>query len=447
MLCLDVGSTYTKGLLVDSDTGRLLHTCETPTTSSSDVWEGVRLVRERIAARVRGTPDLLDEDAVRICSSAGGGLRLAIVGFEREVSSVAGAVVALSAGARVVHATCGHLSPGEVAALRRSRPDLILLVGGTDGGNAEVVVRNASALASADLEAAVVVACNRAAQEEVADLLRAGGCSAATAENVLPRIGSLSPSSARAAIRTAFLDHVIGGKGLSAGPHFAASVRAATPDAVLDGVQVLRDVSDHDVMLIDIGGATTDVYSAIHPQGEDATLRKEVVGTLWTSRTVEGDLGMRHSATTVVDGARREGLADADSPELQSWVATVARAPQMLAQTPEQVGAERRLAGLAAVVAARRHARPARPGGTPRALSEVGTLIGSGGVLRHANASTADAVLQRVCADLGGGWRPPEAAHRAVDTAYLLCAVGLLSRDFPDAAAALANRVGRPQGR
>lgn len=374
-------------------------------------------------------------------------MRLAIVGFEREVSAVAGAVVALSAGARVVHATSGHLSTEEVEALRGARPDLILLVGGTDGGNAEVVLGNASALAQADLNPAVVVACNRVAQEEVANTLRAGGCSVATAENVLPRIGSLSPSSARAAIRTAFLDHVIGGKGLSAGPHFAASVRAATPDAVLDGVQVLRDVSDHDVMMIDIGGATTDVYSAIQPQGEDATLRKDVVGTLWTSRTVEGDLGMRHSATTVVDAARREGLSEAESPELQSWVAAVAGMPQMLADTPEQVDAELRLAGLAAVVGARRHARPARPGGAPRALSEVGTLLGSGGVLRYADASAADAVLQRVCADLGGGWRPPEAAHRAVDTAYLLFAVGLLSRDFPDTAAALATQVGQPQGR
>ncbi len=442
-----MGSTYTKGLLVDSDTGRLLDTCDTPTTSGSDVWEGVRLVRERIAARCRDTPHLLDEDAVRICSSAGGGLRLAIVGFEREVSAVAGAVVALSAGARVVHATSGRLSTEEVVALRGARPDLILLVGGTDGGNAEVVLRNAEVLAGANLPAAYVVACNRAAREETADVLRAGGCSVSTAENVLPRIGSLSPSSARAAIRAAVLDHVIGGKGLSAGPHFAASVRSATPDAVLDGVQVLRDGRDQDVMMVDIGGATTDVYSAIQPQGEDATLRKEVVGTLWTSRTVEGDLGMRHSATTVLEAARREGLPDADRPDVRSWVSTVTTTPQVLAETAEQVRSELRLASMAAVVAARRHARPARPGAAPRALSEVGILIGSGGALRYADGSAADAVLQCVSTDLGGGWRPPEAARRAVDTAYLLCAVGLLSRDFPDTAAALAARVGQPQGR
>lgn len=436
-----MGSTYTKGALVDSDSGRLIDTCGVPTTLPGDVWEGVSLVREQIAHRCPQTPHLRDEDAVRICSSAGGGLRLAIAGFERDVSAVAGALVALSAGAQVVHSTHGLLSGGEVAALRKSRPDLILLVGGTDGGNAEVVLRNAAALSEANLMAAYVVACNGEAQADATDILRAVGCSVTTAGNVLPRIGTLSPTSARAAIRSAFLEHVIGGKGLSAEPHFAAAVRSATPDAVLDGVHVLRDVSDHDVMMIDIGGATTDVYSAVRPQGEDATLRKEVVGTLWTARTVEGDLGMRHSATTVLDAARREGLPEAEEPELQAWAAQAARSPHLLPETAEHRSADLHLAGMAAVLAARRHARPLRTGATPRALTEVGTLIGSGGVLRFADAAAADAVLQRVCTDLGGGWRPPERARRMVDTTYLLCAVGLLAPDWPQTAAALAARM------
>lgn len=269
-----------------------------------------------------------------------------------------------------------------------------------------------------------------------------------TADNVLPRIGSLSPVSARAAIRSAFLQHVIGGKGMSAGPEFARSVRCATPDAMLDGVQVLRDISDHDVMLIDIGGATTDVYSAVQPQGEDASLRKEVVGTLWTARTVEGDLGMRHSAITVLDAARREGLSDAHDPAVQAWATEVSRAAHRLASTEYEEQSDLRLAGMAAVMAARRHARPHRPGGTARALGEVGTLIGSGGVLRYADDSAADAVLQRVCTDLGGGWHPPEFARRTVDTAYLLCAVGLLARDYPHTAAALAaGMLEQDQGR
>src|SRR4029453_18084222 len=79
--------------------------------------------------------------------------------------------------------------------------------------------------------------------------------------NVLPRIGTLDPGPARAAIRQVFLRHVIGGKRLSRGPRFASLVRAATPDAVLAAVELLADVTSAGVLVVDVGGATTDVYS------------------------------------------------------------------------------------------------------------------------------------------------------------------------------------------
>ena len=128
---------------------------------------------------------------------------------------------------------------------------------------------------------------------------------------MLPAIGVLEPRPARAAIRDVFIRHVIGGKGLSRGKDFAAMVRAATPDVVLAGVEVLADGAPErrsrrepgDVLVVDIGGATTDVYSVITPEGEDAGLRKEVVETMWRARTVEGDLGMRWNAANVVEAA------------------------------------------------------------------------------------------------------------------------------------------------
>ncbi len=61
-------------------------------------------------------------------------------------------------------------------------------------------------------------------------------------------------------------------------------------------------------MVIDIGGATTDVYSALIPQGEDAAIERDVVGTLWQARTVEADLGMRWSAAGVAEAAARERI-------------------------------------------------------------------------------------------------------------------------------------------
>ena len=102
---------------------------------------------------------------------------------------------------------------------------------------------------------------------------------------------------------------MIGGKGLSKGPEFGRLVRAATPDAVLAGVELLADGAGpgDEVVVVDVGGATTDVYSVLTPDPEEASLHREVVEVLWRERTVEGDLGMRWSAPGVV--ARRRGRA------------------------------------------------------------------------------------------------------------------------------------------
>ena len=429
VLCVDVGSTFTKGVLVDPVTGAVLGTASHPTTVASDVMDGVDAVRAALAEH--GAPD---EEL--LCSSAGGGLRLAVVGYEREVTAEAGHRVGLSAGAKVVHVASGPMTAGDVADLRAARPDLVLLVGGTDGGNADVLLHNAGRLARARLSAPVVVAGNAEAAPEVAAELRATGRRHVVTDNVLPRIGVVAPEAARGAIREAFLAHVIGGKGLSRGRGFAELVRAPTPDAVLRGVEVLAAVVGGDVLVVDVGGATTDVYSVITPLGEDATIHREVVGTLWHARTVEADLGMRWTAEGVVEGAARERLPL--DPDTARYAAAVAAAPAHLAGSDAEWRAEEEIAATAAVLAVRRHGRPPHASERPRPLAEVVLLGGSGGVLRHAPTAVGERVLARVAGDHGGGWRVPAAARTAVDTAYVLFAVGLLAEAHPAAAAALA---------
>lgn len=473
LLCADVGSTFTKAALLASD-GTLLARAATPTTLTSDVLDGVRALVEEFAAEGHHVPDLADRDRVLLCSSAGGGLRLGVVGYERQITAEAGQRVGLSAGAKVVHAATGPMRVADVAALRAARPDIVLLVGGTDGGNAEVLLHNARRLATSRIGVSIVVAGNREATEQVVAELERTGRSHVVADNVLPRIGVVEPASARAAIREVFLTHVIGGKGLSKGPLFASLVRAATPDAVLTGVEALAGATGSDVMVIDIGGATTDVYSVLTPEGEDATLRKEVVAPLWHARTVEGDLGMRWNAPGILEAAGSEHLltdsatagpqlpaasiatdlaatdlpaTDLPATDLAAWVERVHEQPALLPGDDGPAGAAREreldlvLARLAAVTAARRHARPANPGEVPRPLQNVVHLVGSGGVLRHATAGDAQVVLQAVLTDHGGGWRPPEAAHAAVDTAYLLFAAGLLAPERPEVAARVAQQV------
>ena len=329
VLCVDVGSTFTKAVLVDVTTGDVLGTASHPTTVATDVMDGVDAVRASLAPH--GEPD-----DVLVCSSAGGGLRLAVVGYEREVTAEAGHRVGLSAGAKVVHVASGPMTGADVAALRSAAPDLVLLVGGTDGGNSDVLLHNAERIAKARLHAPVVVAGNAEAADEVAALLSSTGRRHVVTANVLPRIGVVAPEAARAAIREAFLTHVIGGKGLSRGRGFAELVRAPTPDAVLRGVEVLAEVVGGDVLVVDVGGATTDVYSVITPQGEDATIHREVVGTLWHARTVEADLGMRWTAEGVVEAGVRERVPV--DPATARYAAEVARDTAHLATSDARVG-------------------------------------------------------------------------------------------------------------
>lgn len=434
VVCVDVGSTYTKAALVELGSGRLLGSTSHRTTLDTDVMDGLDACRAELGAG--------DDVDVLACSSAGGGLRLAVVGYEREVTAEAGYRVGLSAGARVVHVASGPMTTADVGDLSGARPDVVLLVGGTDGGNAEVLLHNARRLASSRLRVPVVAAGNADATDEVVALLDGRMRTVTAAANVLPDIGRLDPRPAREAIRGVFISHVIGGKRLSRRADFPAMVRAATPDAVLTGVELLADGHGDvpgagDVLVVDVGGATTDVYSVVTPQGEDAVLRKEVVEVLWRSRTVEGDLGMRWNAVGVVDAAAAERLlVPGEEAVLRPAAEARAADPAYLPATEGERSVDARLAELAVTVALRRHGRGGKD------LREVRLVVGSGGVLRHGSQALRERVLSPATGDVGGGWPLPEQARTVVDDAYVLAAAGLLAVDHPDAAARLlAGRV------
>jgi uncharacterized protein (TIGR01319 family) len=406
LACVDIGSTFTKAALVDRATGALLATAQAPTTLD-DVVTGVL----EATAGFAGVP-------VVACSSAGGGLRLAVVGYEELISAEAGHRAALSAGARVVHVAAGVLNAAGLAAIRAAEPDVVLLVGGTDAGEASVLRANAGVLAGADWSVPVVLAGNAAVRDEVAAVLRGGRLPVHEADNVLPDIGRLAPESARAAIRAVFLEHVIGGDRLSTDPRLRSWVRAVTPDAVLEGVTVLARVlapAGVSVVVLDVGGATTDVYSVPDADAEQATLGREAVGVPWRRRTVEGDLGVSWSVDALRTAAAAEGLpVPADDP---------------LA-----------LGEAAATVALRRHLRAeAGYGAGGASARSAGLVVLSGGVFRHARPAAVDQVVGRMAADAGGAGSVLNGTPVIVDRRYVLAAVGLLAADHPDAAVALAS--------
>ena len=435
VLCVDFGSTFTKAALVDAAAGVLLATREGPTTLTSDVLDGYRAIRESLAA-----DGLAEPDEVLACSSAGGGLRLAVVGYERDVTAQAGYRVGLSAGAKVVHVASGRLSGEDVHALRAARPDIVLLVGGTDGGNADVLLHNAERLARMRVAAPIVVAGNADAAEEVAELLASTGRRFEVTDNVLPQIGVIAPQGARAAIRAAFLHHVIGGKHLSRGREFVEMVKAATPDVVLGGVQVLADSTDGDVLVIDVGAPPP---TSTRPCSRRARM-PDSPRTWWPrcgrpapSRPTWGCAG----APRAWSGPR----AARPSPSQR----TCRRMPRVwpASRPTSRAGRPNRPSTSSSPAWPPRWQCVATPDPrgrvrAPRPLADIAHVIGSGGVLRHAADADRDAVLDAVAGDHAGGWRVPRDARVRTDTAYLLFAVGLLAADaHPEAARRLAARV------
>jgi uncharacterized protein (TIGR01319 family) len=444
VVCVDFGSTFTKASLVDVESGRIVAAAEHRTTIDSDVLDGYDAC---LAALVAQDPRASGAE-VLACSSAGGGLRIAVVGAEELVTAEAGRRVALSSGGRVV----------SVVAAAGARDwavpdaDVVLLTGGTDGGNTEVIVGAARALAASGWDGPVVVAGNADAHTGVESAL--DGIPHVIAGNVVPRIGVLAPESARSAVREVFLSHVIGGKHLSARADFTAMVKGATPDVVLTGVELLARGLDEarpgvgDVVVVDVGGATTDVHSVVEIDPEDGSvdaegLAREVVAGSPVTRTVEGDLGMRWSAVATAEAAGLEWLAEA---------AGVRRSdPGFLPATEAEQDEDETIAGAAVNLALRRHAGRSRVVVSPEGrvvertgtdLRRVGLVIGSGGVLRHGRPGVAERVLGASVGpgrpDAAEGWQLPEQARLVVDHDYVLAAAGLLAAEHPDAGYRLA---------
>ncbi|MFF0264511.1 glutamate mutase L [Kribbella sp. NPDC004536] len=444
VVAVDFGSTFTKAVVVDVASGELVGRAEHRTTIDTDVmdgWHACRVVLEGVDRGVRGAE-------VLACSSAGGGLRIGVVGNEELVTAEAGKRVALSSGGRVVAVVSGGLTATSQKELRKDRPDVVLLLGGTDGGNSAVLLKAAETLAKYNWRKPVVVAGNVDAQDEIAATLTAAAVPYVRADNVVPEIGVFAPDSARAAIREMFLRHVIGGKNLSRDPAFARMVRAATPDVVLRGVEVLAGLHG-DVAVVDIGGATTDVHSVIELDPEDANLGREVVATHPVTRTVEGDLGMRWSAVPVVAAGVEAGLVD--DRELKAAAERRHADPSYLPDNEQERQYDETLASVAATVALRRHAGRQRivfgPGGrvierSGKDLREVDLLVGSGGVLRHNPPEVAARILGAIGTNAQEeGWLVPQRAEVCVDADYVLAAVGLLAEDAPKAAEGLAAHI------
>ncbi|MFO1328062.1 MAG: methylaspartate mutase accessory protein GlmL [Rubrivivax sp.] len=447
-LLVDFGSTYTKVRAVSLDEARVVATAQGPSTVGHDVTVGLQAALDRLHAQLGAVPRWRHRLAA---SSAAGGLRMVTVGLVRELTAEAARQAALGAGAKLVGSYAGRLTRADVQAIEATAPDVLLLCGGTDGGNRDTILHNAGVLARSGLACPIVVAGNREAADEVQDLLPA----ARIAGNVMPELNVLAIDPARAAIRDVFMQRIVHAKGIDRARALLDDVLMPTPAAVLEAAQLLSRGPGGatpglgPLLVVDPGGATTDVHSI--GDGEPTTPGAVRVGLPepFAKRTVEGDLGMRHNAQSIVDAigeeafCRESGLAPA---RLRALLATLAADVERLPADDAEAALDRALGRCAIRLAMRRHAGTCETvytthGPVPmqrgKDLGGFGTVIGTGGVL--VAAQRPGELLAAVRADPA---RPQELCPRAprflVDRDYVLYAAGLLAALEPQAAFALA---------
>lgn len=304
-LAVDFGSTYTKLVAIDCDDELLVGTAQSPTT----VADGVMIGLERALERLEASSGVKRRDIAQCVasSSAAGGLRMVAIGLVPDLTAEAARRAALGAGAKVLRVFAYELSRRDVEEIAQLAPDMILLSGGTDGGERKTIVKNASALAAMGLRVPVVVAGNRAAQDEVEAILRRGGLQCAVVDNVLPELDRLNVEPAQAAIRSIFMERITHAKGLDKAPAFVGRIVMPTPMAVLEGARLLSAGDDSsawgDLVVVDVGGATTDVHSIGSGAPSTPALVPRGLPEPYAKRTVEGDLGIRSNAPTIVDTA------------------------------------------------------------------------------------------------------------------------------------------------
>lgn len=454
MLFLDIGSTYTKGAVIDERKARLLGVARSPTTVETDISIGVRNVIDRLLPGLEEPETALRQRFAS--SSAAGGLRLVAIGLVPDLTLEAARRAALGAGAKVVGSFAHKLTSGQVSRIEQIAPEIVLLAGGTDGGNEETILHNAHALARARITAPVVVAGNSVVAERVAEGLREGSKEVFVTENVMPEISMLNVEPARQAIREVFMRRIVRAKGLDKVESFIDGVLMPTPLAVLNATRVIAEhipEMSGGVMVIDVGGATTDVHSVSAAEKAEGDVVLKGLPEPYAKRTVEGDLGVRYNVKSIVEAAgeetvlRNAGL-DGDSIErLRAVVETWSSQTELLPSGPEELALDRGLARSAVEIAVTRHVGYLDKVYTPmgamycqfgKDFTGVKALVGTGGPLVHAPdpASILSGCLYRADDPLR---LRPKSPTIYLDRGYLLFAVGLLAEFDAGAAARLAT--------
>lgn len=464
-LLIDFGSTYTKVTSIDLDTDTLLGHAQWTTTIDSDVRVGLNNALEELQEITGIAAE--DYDVKYACSSAAGGLKMVAIGLVPALTLEAARRAALGAGAKVVGAYGFELSKSQVREIEEQNCDIIMLAGGTDGGNKAVILANAEALAKSSVTCPILVCGNQAVQEDIVELLEDAGKKVYTADNVLPEVDKVNVEGAQEVIREIFVKHITKAKGLEHAVEFIGRDIIPTPKASLQAAELIAHGTKNEqglgsVLVLEIGGATINVHSVeeVHPVSPQAIVRGLPEGKV--KRTVEGDLGIRWNANTICElvgaGSIRDNLAriapdiDADSIDPEEFTQYLTDNTSHKPETDEQWAFDIALAFSAADVAVRRHAGTAHKETISigevdvqrgKNLLDVRTVIGVGGIFRY--GKDPERILPAAKYNLTNpeSLRPIKPEF-LLDKNYVLYAVGLLSQDYPDDALRIAKKYLQP---
>lgn len=456
ILAVDIGSTYTKLTAIDSDLRSIIGTAQAFTTIETDVMAGFNNALAMLTEKRADNPCAdFKHDELLVCSSAAGGLKMVALGLVPDLTAKAARTAASNAGAKVMKTFSYEISNSEQREIHDINPDLVLLCGGTDGGNKEVITANARRLCAIERPFTTIVAGNKSAVDDIEQIFKTAGKDYVITENVMPEFNKLNIEPARDAIRKLFISRIIEAKGLNRIQAMSPYKIIPTPLAVLQACELFsKGTKTHagrgDLLAVDVGGATTDVYSMSNGEPTtDSTLVKGLPEP-WSKRTVEGDLGMRYSLRHVFEQIKEAPLTDGmDVEKVGAWVNRCTSQPDTLAAPDsEEERIEEYLGRSAIAIAVERHSGKISDVYTPfglmhtlegKDLMEVPVVIGIGGVIR--NSRHPEQILTGSLYD----WRHPEYTKPKqpklfLDQRYIFAAMGLLSQTDPELAFELLDK-------
>ena len=457
-ILIDFGSTFTKAAVVSAEGKKIICTTMTPSTVNKDARIGLDICYSRIRHCIG--EKAFNRSRKLATSSAAGGLRMVVVGLTKNLSISAGRNAAFGAGAKIIRTYTGFLTESDVEEMEQLNVEIILLCGGFEGGNETSVLHNAEMLGKYRGNAHIMYSGNSRVVYEVRNslLVRQKKCSVVA--NIIPEIGKVNSKPAEELIRHIFMDRITGMKGLDKVQGELDEVLMPTPAAVLKAGKLLSKGSETQngmgpLMIVDVGGATTDVYSHAEPiLYENA--RYIGAPEPYSKRTVEGDLGMRESSDHVIEEVGYERAASDLGITVEALQLSIGRRLQNIDFIPpwesKEGEKERRidqqLAKYAVNLASRRHAGHVEYVSSSickfvqfgKNLEAISTVVGTGGqIVRSCDPKE---ILKEVLSGKPDRDREillPEACRFMVDTDYILYAAGILSDIDPDLALSIMN--------